>query len=86
MIGLDEKEFIRDGLKAGIRSDGRACNDSRPVSLSLGDFQQCSGSARCALGSTDVIVGVKVRRELLAIQSSMSCPKALVLMVFLHAG
>ncbi len=60
MIGADEKDFIRGGFKADIRSDGRACNDSRPLSLSLGDLQQCSGSARCTLGSTDVIVGVKV--------------------------
>ncbi len=60
MIGSDEKDFIRGGFKADIRSDGRACNDSRPLSLSLGDLQPCSGSARCTLGSTDVIVGVKV--------------------------
>ena len=60
MIGADERDFIRGGFKADIRSDGRACNDSRPLSLSLGDLQQCSGSARCTLGSTDVIVGVKV--------------------------
>ncbi|CAL5227658.1 g10664 [Coccomyxa viridis] len=59
MIGSDEKDFIRGGFKADIRSDGRACNDSRPLSLSLGDLQPCSGSARCTLGSTDVIVGVK---------------------------
>ncbi len=72
MIGLEEKKFIRDGFKAGIRSDGRACSDSRPVSLSLGDLQQCSGSARCALGSTNVIVGVKVRSDLSAVSTSTS--------------
>ena len=60
MIGSDEKGFIRAGFEADLRSDGRNCNDSRPLSLSLGDLQQCSGSARCTLGSTDVIVGVKV--------------------------
>ena len=49
MIGSDEKDFIRGGFKADIRSDGRACNDSRPLSLSLGDLQPCSGSARCTL-------------------------------------
>ena len=60
MIGVDERDFIRGGFRADIRSDGRACDDARPVSLSLGDLQQCSGSARCTLGLTDVIVGVKV--------------------------
>ena len=60
MIGADEKDFIRGGFKADVRSDGRHCLDSRPLALSLGDLQQCSGSARCTLGSNDVIVGVKV--------------------------
>ncbi len=60
MIGADEKDFIRGGFKADVRSDGRRCLESRPLALSLGDLQQCSGSARCTLGSNDVIVGVKV--------------------------
>ncbi|CAK0752194.1 hypothetical protein CVIRNUC_002127 [Coccomyxa viridis] len=59
MIGADEKDFIRGGFKADVRSDGRRCLESRPLALSLGDLQQCSGSARCTLGSNDVIVGVK---------------------------
>ena len=60
MIGADEKDFIRGGFKADLRSDGRHRLESRPVALSLGYLQQCSGSARCTLGSNDVIVGVKV--------------------------
>ncbi len=74
MIGIDEKQFIREGFTADIRSDGRACNDSRPLALSLGDLQQCSGSARCTLGSTDVIVGIKVgwKLRLMTLQSSSS--------------
>ena len=74
MIGGDEKDFIRGGLKADIRSDGRACNDSRHLSLSVGDLQQCSGSARCTMGSTDVIVGVKVYENLNATPMTSMCP------------
>ena len=60
MIGVSERECVWGGFRADIRSDGRACDDSRPLRLSVGDLQQCSGSARCTMGSTDVIAGVKV--------------------------
>ena len=63
MIGADEREYIRGGFRTDIRSDGRASNDSRPLRLSVGDLQQCSGSARCTMGSTDVLAGVKVCRS-----------------------
>ena len=86
MIGIDEKQFIRDGFRADIRSDGRACNDSRPLAISLGDLQQCSGSARCTLGSTDVIVGVKVGWNLRLMILQFSGSRLLFTLSFWLAG
>jgi len=55
-----EIEFCTQSCQHGIRLDGRACEDFRPFELELGVIAQASGSARLHLGSTDVIVGVKV--------------------------
>jgi exosome complex RNA-binding protein Rrp42 (RNase PH superfamily) len=63
MPGRDEKQFILQGFHESLRCDGRGCTDTRPIVISVGDMQQCSGSARCSLGSTAVVVGVKVRQN-----------------------
>lgn len=54
-----ERTYIIDGVKAGIRSDGRGCLDFRPLQLELSLVLQANGSARLLLGETDVLVGVK---------------------------
>ncbi|KAF5839749.1 ribosomal protein S5 domain 2-type protein [Dunaliella salina] len=54
-----EIDFCTQSCQHGIRLDGRACEDFRPLELELGLIAQASGSARLHLGSTDVIVGVK---------------------------
>ena len=55
-----EIDFARNCIQHGLRLDGRSCDDLRPFELELGLIAQASGSARLRLGSTDVIVGVKV--------------------------
>ena len=60
MASSDEKAYIVQGFQDDLRDDGRSCRQSRRLSLSLGVLPQCSGSARCSIGLTEVIVGVKV--------------------------
>lgn len=60
MAGEDLKSYIVQGFQDNLREDGRACREFRPINVSVGDLQQCSGSARCSVGSTQVLVGVKV--------------------------
>ena len=55
-----EVTYIRQGFEDGIRNDGRSPLQHRPISLVTGVLQQSSGSARCQLGSTEVLVSVKV--------------------------
>ena len=61
LISRAEKDFIRQGLKAGIRNDGRKPLQFRELVLETGLLAQTSGSAQCQLGGTRVLVGVKVR-------------------------
>eukprot|EP00798_Chlamydomonas_sp_ICE-L_P007953 gene7953-1169_t len=55
-----EHDYCAQAIQQGIRLDGRGPKDFRPIELELGLIAQASGSARLHLGSTDVIVGVKV--------------------------
>lgn len=57
---LAEQEYCTACVKHGIRLDGREPCDFRPIELELGLIAQANGSARLHLGSTDVLVGVKV--------------------------
>ncbi|PXF41613.1 Exosome complex exonuclease RRP42 [Gracilariopsis chorda] len=55
-----ECEYIRNGAKDGIRSDGRAMLDIRPVTLETTVLPTASGSARVRIGKvTDILVGIK---------------------------
>jgi exosome complex component RRP42 len=47
-------------LSKGQRSDGRALDQPRPLSIEVGLIQKANGSARVRLGNTDVIAGVKI--------------------------
>ena len=48
-ISLNEREFIRQALGEGVRLDGRAFDEFRPLSLSFGDED---GVADAQLGKT----------------------------------
>ena len=64
MLSKGERLHIGEGIRQGIRTDGRSCSEYRPLKLELGVLPQASGSARCQLGATDVLVGVKVSLQL----------------------
>jgi exosome complex component RRP42 len=54
-----ERSYIIGGAAAGVRSDGRAPLQQRPVTLETGVLPTASGSARVRVGGvTDVLVGV----------------------------
>ena len=48
-ISLNEREFIQQALREGVRLDGRAFDEFRPLSLSFGDED---GFADVQLGKT----------------------------------
>ncbi len=55
-----EVDYCVLSVEKGLRLDGRQATDFRPLEVELSPIAQASGSARLRLGSTDVIVGVKV--------------------------
>ena len=61
MCSQEELIHIREGFLQDVRSDGRGTEELRSVVLETGQLVQASGSARLKLGSTDVLVAVKVR-------------------------
>eukprot|EP00171_Calliarthron_tuberculosum_P021003 IDg21003t1 len=55
-----ERAFIDGGAACGVRTDGRALLDIRPVTLETSLLPTASGSARVRIGGvTDIVVGVK---------------------------
>jgi len=60
LISDAEIAYIAGGILDGVRSDGRGCYDFRPIEVELDVVAQASGSARVHLGTTDVLVGVRV--------------------------
>ncbi|KAF1802210.1 ribosomal protein S5 domain 2-type protein [Mucor lusitanicus] len=60
LVSPAEKKYIEQGVEQDCRSDGRARLEYRHVVLESGLLSQASGSARCRLGDSDVLVGVKV--------------------------
>ncbi|CAK5075363.1 unnamed protein product [Meloidogyne enterolobii] len=59
LISNYEKNYIIDGVQAGIRCDGRQLTDYRPISIETGILAGANGSARIQIGSTDVLLSVK---------------------------
>eukprot|EP00878_Enallax_costatus_P003984 GHUV01004207.1.p1 GENE.GHUV01004207.1~~GHUV01004207.1.p1 ORF type:complete len:283 (+),score=74.05 GHUV01004207.1:155-1003(+) len=57
---LGERIYIVQGIEQNIRTDGRSRRDYRPLEFETNVIAQADGSARLHLGSTDVLVGVKV--------------------------
>lgn len=63
MPGKCLKKYVVHGFQEDLRQDGRSCKDMRPIRIVTGMLQQCSGSARCSLGNTEVLIGVKARQS-----------------------
>lgn len=59
-VSKSERNYIIEGVKENIRSDGRGKLDYRNISLETSIVQQSNGSARVKLSNTDVLVGIKV--------------------------
>ncbi len=53
-------EYIISLIKEGKRVDGRGLDDFREVSLEYNISKNAEGSAKCKIGETEVIVGVKM--------------------------
>ncbi|XP_068226656.1 exosome complex exonuclease RRP42 [Palaemon carinicauda] len=58
-----EKRYIVDGVKLGVRVDGRERLDYRQLELETGIVSTANGSARVRLDRTDVLVTVKMEME-----------------------
>lgn len=54
-----EIQYIVDGVEQDFRSDGRGAEDYRQIELETRILPNTNGSARCKLGKTEVLVGVK---------------------------
>ena len=52
-------DYIRSLMEKGKRIDGRKLDQHRKISVTTGVSKNASGSARCKIGDTEVIVGVK---------------------------
>lgn len=57
---VGERIYIAQGIEQNIRTDGRSRSNYRLVELEPNVIAQADGSARLHLGSTDVLIGVKV--------------------------
>ncbi|CAL4167116.1 unnamed protein product [Meganyctiphanes norvegica] len=58
-----EKRYIVDGVKLGIRIDGRERLDYRNLEIETGLVSTANGSARVRLARTDILVTVKMEME-----------------------
>ena len=52
-------DYIKSLIEKGKRMDGRKLDEHRPIVIETGVSKNASGSARCKIGDTEVIVGVK---------------------------
>ncbi|KAI9312852.1 ribosomal protein S5 domain 2-type protein [Dichotomocladium elegans] len=60
VISPAERDYITQGIESDCRADGRNRLEYRQLVLETGTLSQTNGSARCRLGESDVLVGVKV--------------------------
>ena len=54
------KEHIRASLAQGVRLDGRALDEFRPIEIEFGVVDNAEGSARVRVGDNEVLAGVKL--------------------------
>ena len=57
---LQPEEFYRQHLQAGLRPDGRALLERRPMAVTVDSLARADGSAVVRLGNTTVAAGVKL--------------------------
>lgn len=55
-----KRDHIVRMLGKGVRGDGRKLDEQRPLRIETNYIKSAEGSARVQLGSTDVVVGVKM--------------------------
>lgn len=55
-----KRDYISKLLAKGMRGDGRAFDQMRPLEIETGYIGSAEGSARVKLGNTQVVVGVKL--------------------------
>lgn len=54
-------QFVREGIKHGVRKDGREWDRIRTIEIETGCFELPDGSARLTLGKqTEVIAAIKI--------------------------
>ena len=53
------KESVINLVQAGKRTDGRAFDDYREISLETGIIEKAEGSARVKIGNTQIMIGIK---------------------------
>ena len=55
------ENYIRDLAKQGLRLDGRKADEIRkPIKIETGLSKNAEGSAKCTIGDTEVMVGIKL--------------------------
>ena len=60
--GLKRKQIL-ELLDNGKRTDGRAFDEPRKLTIETGVIPKANGSARVRLGDTEVIAGVKIQPD-----------------------
>eukprot|EP00933_Yihiella_yeosuensis_P023351 TRINITY_DN18180_c1_g2_i1.p1 TRINITY_DN18180_c1_g2~~TRINITY_DN18180_c1_g2_i1.p1 ORF type:complete len:285 (+),score=36.96 TRINITY_DN18180_c1_g2_i1:179-1033(+) len=58
-VSAAEKRYLLDGIKQGLRNDGRGCFDYRRITFELGPIPTSTGSCRLRAGDTELLVTVK---------------------------
>ena len=69
LVSAGERAYTLEGVRDGVRADGRGAVGLRPVSLDAGLLPHCFGSARCVVGAgtsasatggaTEAVCGIK---------------------------
>ena len=63
VLSEGEKLFIVHSVQDDCRVDGRRCHDARRMQLETNVTANCQGSSHVRIGSTDLLIGVKVQVE-----------------------
>lgn len=60
MINEKMKQHAETAIKAGIRRDGRALDEFRPITIETGISSTAHGSAKITVGDSVIVAGVKI--------------------------
>lgn len=61
VLSEGEKLYIVHSIQDDCRVDGRRCHDARRMQLETDVTANCQGSSHVRIGSTDLLIGVKVQ-------------------------